>query len=80
MQRPVVAAGPGIDPISAALVASSPAQLVCLGIEHRVERLLNRSTDHLTEVVTNPGLINLDDLPHRSAFVLFLHGLFPPSI
>ena len=80
MQRPVVTAGPGIDPVGASLVAPSPAQLVCLGIEHCVERLLNRSTDHLAEVVADPGLIDLDDLPHRSAFVLFLHGLFPPQM
>ena len=80
MQRPVVTAGPGIDTLGAALVAPSSAQLVRLGIEHRVQRLLDRPPDHLAEVVADPGFIDLDDLAHRSAFVLFLHGFLPPSV
>ena len=30
---------------------------ICFNIEHRVQRLLHRSSDHLAEVVADPGLL-----------------------
>jgi hypothetical protein len=65
LQRSLVAASPCILPSFAALATSGPAKLVCLSIQHRVQRLLHRSTNHLAEMVSYPGFIDLDDLTHR---------------
>jgi hypothetical protein len=35
---------------------------VRLSIQHRVQRLLDRSTNHLTKMIPDPRLINLDHL------------------
>jgi hypothetical protein len=59
-------------PSLAALIATSSAELVRLGIQHGVQRLFHRATDHLTEMVSNPGFIDLDHLTHR---LLVIHRL-----
>jgi hypothetical protein len=75
LQRSLVAASPSILPSFAALVTSGPAKLVCLSIQHRVQRLLDCATNHLAEIVSDSGLINLDDLAHR---LLVTHRLLLP--
>ncbi len=48
---------------SASCRETSPAtKPVRLSIQHRVQRLLDRSTNHLTKMIPDPRLINLDHL------------------
>jgi hypothetical protein len=60
------------------LVAGLPAhcERICtlprLGIQHGVQRLFHGATDHLTEMLSNPGFIDLDHLTHR---LLVIHRL-----
>jgi len=58
-------ASPCIPPRFAALVTSGPAKLVRLSVQHRVQHFLHRSTNHLAEMVSDPGFIDRDDLAHR---------------
>jgi hypothetical protein len=65
LQRPLVTASPGILPSLAALVTSGSTKLVSLSFQHCVQRLFNSPTNHLAEMVSNPGFIDLDYLAHR---------------
>ena len=65
LQRPQVAAGAGIDPVGAALVALGPAGLIGLGVEQGVARLLDRVADQAVEVLVELGLVDLQDVAER---------------
>ena len=52
LQRPLVAASPGILPSLAAFVTPSSAKLVRLSIQHGVQRLFNSPTNHLAKMVS----------------------------
>src|SRR5271155_2409147 len=64
-QRPIVTAGSGVLSSLAPFITSRPAKLVRLSIQHRVQRLLHRTTNHLAKMVSDPGFIDLDHLTHR---------------
>ena len=53
LQRPIIAAGPGILPSLAALVTAGTAKLVCLSIQHSIQRLFHRAAHHLTKMVSD---------------------------
>ena len=59
LQRSLIAAGPRVLPRLAALVASGAAKLVRLGVQHRIQRLLDGPANHLAEVIPDPTLIDL---------------------
>jgi hypothetical protein len=82
LQRPIVAASPGVLPSLAALVTAGTAQLVCLSIQHGVQRLFHRATNHLAKMVSDPGFIDLDHLTHRILVThrLLLHSMKKPSL
>src|SRR3954466_2301336 len=65
LQRPLVAASPRILPSLATLVTSCTAKLVCFSIQHGVQGLLHRPTNHLAKMVSNPCFIDLNHLAHR---------------
>jgi len=73
MQLAVVAAGPVVGAVRAALVALGAAQGVCLGIEQAVERLLDRAPDQLAQVVMDPLLVDLDDVV-QGLLAILSHG------
>ena len=75
LQRPFIAASAGILPSFATFVTCCPAKLVRLSIQHGIQRLLDRPTNHLAKMVSNPGFIDLDDLAHR---LLVIHRLLLP--
>src|SRR5664279_5523541 len=79
VQRPFIAACPGILPSLVALVTPRAAKLVCFCIQHGVQRLLDRPADHLTKMIPDPGLINLDNLAHRLNTALVTHPIAPSS-
>ena len=60
LQRAIIAASTSILPSLVAFVASRATKPVSLSIQHRVQRLLDRSTNHLTKMIPDPRLINLD--------------------
>lgn len=64
-QGPFITAGSGVLSSLAPLIMLRPTKLVCLGIHHGVEHLCHRTTNHLADMVSDPGLISLDHLPHR---------------
>jgi hypothetical protein len=72
-QGSVIAAGAPVLPRLAALMSSSAAQLVRLGAQRRIQRLLDCPADHLAEVIPDPSLIDLDDLPHQLRLCLLVH-------
>jgi hypothetical protein len=61
MQRASVAAGPGILPALIAFITSRTAKPIRFRVQQGVEGLLNRPTNHLAEMIPNPGFINLDN-------------------
>ena len=63
LKRPIVTASPGILPSLATLVTPGTAQLVCLSIQHGVQRLFHSPANHLAKMIPYPGFIDLDDLP-----------------
>jgi hypothetical protein len=67
MQRPVIAASPGVLAALAAFIAGRPAQPIRLGVEHRIQRFLDRPPNHLPKMVPDPGLVDLDYLAHLFA-------------
>src|SRR4029077_6975625 len=82
LQRPIVAASPSVLPSLAALVTAGTAQLVCLSIQHRVQRLFHRAPNHLAKMVSNSGFVDLDHLTHRILVThrLLLHSMKKPSL
>src|ERR1051325_2954963 len=82
LQRAIIAARSGVLPSLAALVTTGTAQLVCLSIQHGIERLFHRPTNHLTKMVSDPGFIDLDHLTHRILIThrLLLHSMKKPSL
>src|SRR6202051_1676958 len=82
LQRPFIAASAGILPSFAAFVTCCPAKLVCFSIQHGVERLLDRPSNHLAKMIPYPAFIDLDDLAHRLLVThrLLLHSTKKPSI
>ena len=81
LQRSFVAASPGILPSLAAFITPGAAKLVGLGIQHGVQSLFHRATNHLAKMVPDPGFINLDHLTHRLLVThrLLLHSTKKPS-
>ena len=73
LQRPLVVARAGVLARLAALVAPGAAQPVRLGVEHRVQRFLDRPAHHLAEVIPDPRLVDLDHLAHRLGLRLLVH-------
>ena len=55
------------------------AQPVRLRVEHRVQRFLDRPTDHLAEVIPDPRLVDLDHLSHRLRLWLLVHLMLLPA-
>src|SRR6476660_10500319 len=82
LQCPLIAAGPGVLTSLAALVAASAAELVCLSIQHGIQRLFHRATNQLAKMVPDTGFIDLDHLTHRLLVThrLLLHCMKKPSI
>src|SRR5271166_290810 len=82
LQRPIVAASPGVLPSLAALVTAGTAKLVCLSIKHGIQRLFHRPTNHLAKMVSDPGFIDLDHLTHWILVThrLLLHSMKKPSL
>src|SRR5258708_32388675 len=82
LQCPLIAAGPGVLPSLAALVTTSAAELVCLSIQHGIQRLFHRATNQLAKMVPDTGFIDLDHLTHRLLVThrLLLHCMKKPSI
>jgi hypothetical protein len=80
VQRAFVAAGPGILPALAAFVTPCTTKPIGFRIQQCVEGLLNRPTNHLAEMIPNPGFINLDDLAHRLQSIVFTHCFDPSSV
>src|SRR6185436_15054507 len=82
LQRPIVAASTGVLPSLTAFVTAGTAQLVCLSIQHGVQRLFHRATNHLAKMVSDPGFIDLDHLTHRILVThrLLLHSMKKPSL
>jgi hypothetical protein len=62
VQLPLVVAGPGVDALGAVFVALGAAQPVRIGIEHGVERLLDRRAHHLPKVLLDQLLVDVNDL------------------
>ena len=79
LQRPFIAARSCILPSFAALVATGAAQLVGFGIQQSVQRLLDGAADHLSQMIPNPRLVDLDHLAHRLHTILIIHRLLPHS-
>jgi len=75
VQRAFVAAGPGILPALSAFVKP-----IRFRVQQGVEGLLNRPTNHLAEMIPDPGFINLDDLAHRLQSIVFTHCFDPSSV
>jgi hypothetical protein len=65
LQRALIAAGTRVLSRLAALVAPGAAQSVRLGVQHRIQRLLDRPANNLAKVIPDPSLIDLDHLAHR---------------
>ena len=63
LKDPIVTASPGILPSLATLVTPGTAQLVCLSIQHGVQRLFHSPANHLAKMIPYSGFIDLDDLP-----------------
>ena len=62
MQLPRIVARSGVHSIRTAFVACRAAELVRLGLEQPVERLLDRLPNHLVNVRTNLLLLNLNHI------------------
>src|SRR4051812_14472503 len=82
LQCPLIAAGPRVLTSLAALVTASAAELVCLSIQHGIQRLFHRATNQLAKMVPDTGFIDLDHLTHRLLVThrLLLHCMKKPSI
>jgi hypothetical protein len=80
VQRPLVAAGPGVPPALGAFVTSCTAKPIRFGIQQRVEGLFDRPTNHLAKMIPDPGFINLDDLTHRLQSIVFTQCFGPSSV
>src|SRR3954462_8491831 len=82
LQCPLIAARPGVLTTLAALVTASTAELVCLSIQHGIQRLFHRATNQLAKMVPDTGFIDLDHLTHRLLVPhrLLLHCMKKPSI
>src|SRR4029079_12281487 len=78
----LMSAGPGVLTSLAALVTASAAELVCLSIQHGIQRLFHRATNQLAKMVPDTGFIDLDHLTHRLLVThrLLLHCMKKPSI
>lgn len=50
MQRPVIAANPRVLAALAAFIAGRSAQPIRVGVEHRIQRFLNRPPHHLAKM------------------------------
>src|SRR4029077_385939 len=72
----------GVLPSLAALVTAGTAELVCFSIQHGVQRLFHRATNHLAKMIANPRFIDLDHLTHRLLVThrLLLQCMKKPSI
>ncbi len=75
-----VVSRPRVLPAFAALITLRPAELVRFRVEHRIQRFLDRAAHHLTQVITDPTLVNLDHLAHRLAIRLIVHTLLLSAI
>ncbi len=66
----------------APFITAGAAELVCLSIQHRIQRLFHRATNHLAKMVSDPGFIDLDHLTHRILVThrLLLHCMKKPSV
>jgi len=73
VQLAIIAAGPVVGTLRAALVALGTAQRVCLGIEQPVERAFDRAPDQLAQMLVDPLLVNLHDLAQALPAIL-THG------
>ena len=62
VQLAFVMPGPLIGPSLGPLVALGVTEVIRLGVEHGVERLLHRRTHHLPEVLLDLAFIDFDDL------------------
>ena len=60
--------------------SAGAAQPVRLGVEHRVQRLLDRAANHLAEVIPDPRLVDLDHLAHRPRLWLLVHLMLLSAI
>ena len=65
----IVVARSRIEPLRASLVSLGPAQLVRLGLQKAVQRLLDRTPDHLLYVLT-----------HLPSSILITSENFMPSV
>ena len=65
MKLAIVTAYPRILATFAPLVLPRPAQMVRLGIQQRVQRLLHRRTDHLVQMRTDLPIVNLNHSAKR---------------
>ena len=82
LQRSFVAASSGVLPRLAPFITARATELVCLSIQHRIQCLFHRATNHLTQMVSDPGFIDLDHLTHRLLVThrLLLHCMKKPSV
>ena len=67
--------GTGVDTVCRAFVAAGAAELVRLGLQQRVERLLDRPPYHLVQVTADLALVNPDHLTQRLRAIFFHGGL-----
>ncbi len=65
---------PRTDPVGTALVALGAAKRIGFGIQHGVQRHLNRTPDQFTEVVLNTCIIDLNDFTQRLSLAIVVHG------
>ena len=74
LKRPSVVTRPRILAALAALVSACAAQPVRFRIQHRIQRLLDRATNHLAKVVANARLVDLNDLSHPFGLLVLVHS------
>jgi hypothetical protein len=75
-QRAFVAAGPGVLAALSAFVTSCTAKPIRFGIQ---QCPFNISSNHLAKMISDPGFINLNDVPHRLQSIVFTRCFDPSS-
>jgi len=73
-----VVAGPRVATGLRAFVTLRIAQPVRLGVQQRVQRLLDRAKNHPVQVPPDPLVVDRDDIRKRNRLILVSHGGFVP--
>ena len=73
----LIAARPSVLTPFIALITASSAKTVCLCVQHRVQRLFNGATHHLSKMILDPTLIDPDHIAHLFALIVISHAVLP---